>query len=1359
MVYYTWYYLSKRKKYTKMKLSKGLIFFISFLLEICCCLGITEDSLWLITSKNPADSIFPWISTASTSSGSTVYALASNTGLFQSTDYGQNWEKKTILTSNPSPTWTSVATSTDGKYVSALYTGNPCEIWISQNYGVTWIQAFTTASSFRYFSHVELSATGQWQYAIQSQLATSSIYVSSTFGTNWGYNAYSSVLSITILYSSVRCSTVSNYMILLEKVNPVVLVFSNGVTSTSSVTSTSTLSGSLIASAISSTGIFQFILSSTSIFSSLNYGANFNIIAGSESSGFSYSAIVADGTGQFVVVGTVNNGLIISSNYGSTFQASTSFSSLSNFCSDLSSNLIGDYVIAVSSGIGIFTTYGDFSPTNSPTPYIPGSPTLQPSNNPTIVVTTITPSIRVSSIPTLVPSSTAKPSVSLQPTFSDENNYFWFQVDDTSKQLWSSVAVSSNGKYQSACVFNGQIYVSSDYGLSWSTSGSSLAWESIDISDSGQYQTAVVNNGNIYISSDYGKTFTGVSGNYLKIWISISMSGTGQYQTAAIKSSTLYRSTNYGVTWTSAGGSNDWESISVSSLGQYQAAAAYYGLLYFSSNFGSTWTASSFENSWTGIAISSSGMYVTAVASINSVFSSNDYGSNLLQVVNDDNNKNYAVDMSIDGKNQVIAVINNGINCVLISTTFGNSWSKSIPRQSSFLLSDISISSDGYYITTVENGGYILRTSVYSTSFIPTPSPTFTMSPVSSNIEWNPVTASNTWIDVAISGTGQYITAIVPDENVYISNNFGLSFSLSINVRKMSYQSVAMSKDGKYQTIVPSLNNITISSDYGSTWSYVSNLPLHLSFHDVSISDSGNYQVCTVNPIDDTGYLYVSTDYGRSWVSRGNSLQYTLGSANIAISSIGQYQTVAVSSGSVFVSSDYQTSWTETGFIANWNSITMSSTGQYQTAVISNGFVFVSSNFGLTWIQSGSSKVWTSNSMSSSGSTQIACVYGGNAYISYDYGSSWLETGPFVNWNSISMSSNGNYIVAAVYNGPVYIGINSVQQEPVSSPTNSPNALPVSSPTLFPIALPTSLPIKPTATPTLVPSDFTSSSNTMTFMIHITLNGVSDANISDETYSLDNNEINAIINTIQTIYTNDVVLKDFVQLSCSSLATIIANNNIVTEVIVMIPLAGDVLQDATIDIYDKYSSSVTTTSFNSFFPQQVTSTNAQQFKTANAILIETSVYNIVTLNENVMSFTTTISIDQYLGDSTISTALQNDLILSMSLSYFLGQQVDFNAPYYITCSNIGTVQSGTLTVILTTFIPQEGEYASYTIGEQYDMLTNLISTAFKAIPIGGYNNFFSLFMHENGNEIENVDISTKSEVKFIVNSNPSLEMH
>ena len=160
----------------------------------------------------------------------------------------------------------------------------------------------------------------------------------------------------------------------------------------------------------------------------------------------------------------------------------------------------------------------------------------------------------------------------------------WNEVSNTGNWV-NSVALSASGQYQTAVVYGDNIYISTDYGASWTLKATSQNWQSVSVSASGQYQTAVVYGGNIYVSSDYGAN------------------------------------------WTSKATSLNWSSVSVSVSGQYQTAVVYSGAIYTSSDYGNTWNNTKiwFSSGLTFGAMSASGQYLSVATSGINIYSSNIY--------------------------------------------------------------------------------------------------------------------------------------------------------------------------------------------------------------------------------------------------------------------------------------------------------------------------------------------------------------------------------------------------------------------------------------------------------------------------------------------------------------------------------------------------------------------------------------------------------------------------------------------------------------------------------------------------------------------------------------------------------------
>lgn len=305
--------------------------------------------------------------------------------------------------------------------------------------------------------------------------------------------------------------------------------------------------------------------------------------------------------------------------------------------------------------------------------------------------------------------------------------------------------------------------------------------------------------------------------------------------------------------------------------------------------------------------------------------------------------------------------------------------------------------------------------------------------------EWVDVTTGllvpQKWLAVSISIDGKYQTAIEELGDIYISSNFGQSWTISTNIGREVSNSVAISTSGQYQT-ASNGKNIYISSDYGSTWTNVFSYGQADFF--VAISLNGQYQTL----ISAGDAMYRSTDYGLTWNKFSDDthdLYYSvLGfpTGGVTMSYDGKYQTIV--SENIYYSSDYGVTWTTTTDINtndqrdwddhNWMGVDMSSDGHYQSAVEVTGEIYVSVDYGITWDKIDkpivTDKQWQGISVSASGQYQTAIVKGGTIYVSIDYGQNWEESEDTEvdnrQWQAISVSSSGIYQTAAVYNGSLW---------------------------------------------------------------------------------------------------------------------------------------------------------------------------------------------------------------------------------------------------------------------------------------------------------------------------------------------------
>jgi hypothetical protein len=307
---------------------------------------------------------------------------------------------------------------------------------------------------------------------------------------------------------------------------------------------------------------------------------------------------------------------------------------------------------------------------------------------------------------------------------------------------------------------------------------------------------------------------------------------------------------------------------------------------------------------------------------------------------------------------------------------------------------------------------------------------------------------------VSVSASGQYQTAtffnaVTNSGSIYISSNYGVSWSQPSSIVSDYYFSVSVSASGQYQTAVtittsPGTGSIYNSNDYGVTWSLNSFVPpfAGIQHNSVSVSASGQYQtaVITVPTNPATGSIYNSNDYGVTW-SLNSSATVSYLYTSVSMSATGQYQTATFlngGGGNLYISSNYGVTWSDpTISVSNsYSSVSMSATGQYQTAVTSTpsggGNPYISSNYGDTWSYPTSAPIsspYSSVSISATGQLQVAASSKSQfGYIAYstNYGVDWSYSITTIPYNvnngtrSVSMSPSGQYITVVTSAGGIY---------------------------------------------------------------------------------------------------------------------------------------------------------------------------------------------------------------------------------------------------------------------------------------------------------------------------------------------------
>jgi hypothetical protein len=199
---------------------------------------------------------------------------------------------------------------------------------------------------------------------------------------------------------------------------------------------------------------------------------------------------------------------------------------------------------------------------------------------------------------------------------------------------------------------------------------------------------------------------------------------------------------------------------------------------------------------------------------------------------------------------------------------------------------------------------------------------------------------------VAVSRTtGQYMLAgnanignPFTEGLLFRSTNYGATWTAS----QLGYwYKVAISDDGSHMLAVEYYGRAYKSSDYGASWTVINNFPFPdsqpcpatplsalqtLNFRGAALSGDGRYQVISTAPIiygtcSTTYYSYasifVSNDYGATWISRVTRSNDGAVFNSVAISASGQ--TVLATIGNLFIgqglvirSNNYGFSWSDT---------------------------------------------------------------------------------------------------------------------------------------------------------------------------------------------------------------------------------------------------------------------------------------------------------------------------------------------------------------------------------------------------------------------------------------------------------------
>ena len=622
------------------------------------------------------------------------------------------------------------------------------------------------------------------------------------------------------------------------------------------------------------------------------------------------------------------------------------------------------------------------------------------------------------------------------------------------------LSVSSSAQYQIASIDNNGLYVSNDYGYSWTNPsiGSNKQFISTSISASGKYQLAVtlgVNPNDMYIwkSDTYGYSwdkvyFSTSNPNYAsKAYVpySIAISATGQYQTLTSASNytsttfpKIYRSVDFGVSWIEGDIENTNAPITMSASGQYQTTTNQIfkdGILtnsyiYISNDYGVTWSQANFPPYlWNTIVMSASGQYQAALISskTDTCYLSIDYGKTWKSIFLPA--EWTSVSMSANGQYIYLASYDTVNNChIHVSADYGYTFSGITSFNK--IIACLASSSTAEYVSLSDSNSAVLLHNTISAGYTGHTGHTGPTGPTGPN-------APNSNIEDTY-GPAMGLSVLSFTNNIqWVQAEFDV-------VDANDFRNISLSSSGQYQLVTTNNGDMYRSINYGKNWSIVTvtdedNDLSNIISQATSISASGKYQSCTTNAL----FYYRSDDYGETWsaqpIEQGISIS--------VMSSSGQYRT-SISGLGISISNDYGKTWNMSSSPSEeWRYNAISASGQYQLACyettnddnefLSSG-IYISSDYGETWSKTTAPNTckWSKVAMSATGQYQVAIARLSYTYIylSDDYGQTWNPTGQDIGdsdqspsifeWVSITMTANGQYIYTINYLGNFYVSSN-----------------------------------------------------------------------------------------------------------------------------------------------------------------------------------------------------------------------------------------------------------------------------------------------------------------------------------------------
>ena len=991
--------------------------------------------------------------------------------IFNSSDYGINWESGVSVTNSLSLS----DMSSDGKY-RIVCSENKDYLYISDDFGETWNQTGIQKE----YKGVTISSDGSTQYACAGE---DNIYKSTNFGITW--------VKVNQINSNIdnkntwACSAISNS----GKYSNIGVGDGNMKISTDVAFTYNNVNPSVpirkfigefrhfnINSDISGTGQYQVTIDSDNVYGSNDFGITWNAVSlGTNFNEESCVSISEDGL-TIIAVGNSHSKRPIKTHEGAwpiSFTDSAFTDKFTHCCMTPDASVryaiteIDIYRYSSSS----WDSGTKFSSITNGISKVVVIDTDATGN--VILIGCDHPNYKLYFSTNNIIGPFIEVTYSPSPT-----------INLTGNERWASVKVSPDGQTFVAVVNvwvnrNRQnIWVSTDGGANWYPRGSKRNWCSMNMSQDGTKLIATEYNGNIHYSFNGGTEWQSQNSNINAYKIDTSILFiSNKISSIATKGEFIYKSFDDELNYSRQPFYNNWRDIEVSSTdGSRITAIPHYGKILSSLDTGNSWILTGPLAQWNGISMSSDGINQSAVAYGDHIYISTDSGLTWSVDPNDPGVKNW-IDISASSNNSIrVAIEENGDIWKSDISISGGLWlNTTTPLGGPYKWRGVDITTNGINITAFTHNNIIFQSNDsgvtwdiiinsrdnivrYGNISHKSNGNAFRISSIGGNIyfieDGNFTPISNligNWSDVifklsynnaisdAVYNFDPYIDSSVEklilnsqitsvDMNndgsiqllstsnglLYVSNNKGESFT-PINIVK-NWKKVAVSGNtGQYMLAVSYGGYIYYSNDTGETFNIHPNtLSIGRSGNgkskwiSCSISYDGSYQT-VIGYRDD---LYYSSDFGVTWNASSIGKRVF---KDISISNDGQYISAVIGGfGIIYSSSDSGATFSSIVLRKNLKSVSVSGNGQYQLVTTSNDLLYRSEDFGATFnaVISQPARNWNSSAINNDGSVQLVSVDDGLLYYSTDYGINWTETETNRDWVNVAISSNGLFQIA-----------------------------------------------------------------------------------------------------------------------------------------------------------------------------------------------------------------------------------------------------------------------------------------------------------------------------------------------------------